>query len=222
MSMLIVEDRREIAVLLKQALKTERYSADVAYDGESGLRKALQNSYSLIILDVLLPKRDGFSVCQELRARQIHTPVIMLTARESIDDRIFGLNAGADDYLVKPFGMTELFARIRAVLRRRKTVDADIRKVGDLIVDKVKHEVTRAGTLISLTPKEYKLLDVLIVRQGEVMRRRELLDYAWGPDFVEAGNELNVHIRYLRRKLEKANKKVLVHTVRGVGFVLRE
>jgi DNA-binding response OmpR family regulator len=222
MSILVVEDEKKLADILKRALKGERYSVDVAYDGETGLEKALKNNYTLIILDIMLPKKDGFAVCKELRERQIHTPVIMLTARGAVEDKVTGLDVGADDYLVKPFGIGELFARIRAVMRRRKTTDPDIKKVGDLIMDKRKHEVSRAGKIIPLTPKEYKLLDVLITHQGEAIKRRQLIDYAWGPVFNESNNELNVHIRYLRKKVDGRKMKPLIHTVRGVGFVLKE
>ncbi len=170
----------------------------------------------------MLPKKDGIAVCKELREKGISTPIIMLTARGTTEDRIIGLDIGADDYMIKPFDLKELFARIRTILRRRKTADADIRKVGDLIMDKKKHEVTRAGVVITLTPKEYKLLDTLITNQGEVVNRRRLIDHAWGPEFVETGNELNVHIKYLRTKLDKGGKKSLIHTIRGAGFVLKE
>ena len=222
MPILIVEDEKKLVDILKRALKAERYSVDTAYDGEEGLEKAMKNNYSMIILDILLPKKDGFAVCKELRARQIHTPIIMLTARGSSEDRVAGLDAGADDYLIKPFGITELLARIRAVLRRRKTTDSDISKIADLVMDKKKHEVTRAGLVVSLTPKEYKLLDVLLSNRGEAINRRKLIDHAWGPDFKETNNELNVHINYLRAKIDKGSKKPLIHTIRGVGFVLKE
>ncbi|KKU68336.1 MAG: Two component transcriptional regulator, winged helix family [Parcubacteria group bacterium GW2011_GWA2_47_16] len=222
MPILIVEDEKKLVDILKRALKAERYSVDTAYDGEEGLEKAMKNNYSMIILDILLPKKDGFAVCKELRARQIHTPIIMLTARGSSEDRVAGLDAGADDYLIKPFGITELLARIRAVLRRRKTTDSDISKIADLVMDKKKHEVTRAGRVVSLTPKEYKLLDVLLSNRGEAINRRKLIDHAWGPDFKETNNELNVHINYLRAKIDKGSKKPLIHTIRGVGFVLKE
>ncbi|MFA6585439.1 MAG: response regulator transcription factor [Candidatus Paceibacterota bacterium] len=221
MAVLIIEDEKKLVDILKIALKGERYSVDVAYDGKEGLDKATKNHYSLILLDIMLPKKDGFAVCRELRAHQIHTPIIMLTARGSVEDRVMGLDAGADDYLMKPFGLTELFARIRAVLRRRKMIDSDIAKVGDLVVDKKKHEVTRAGKIISLMPKEYKLLDTLISHPGEAMKRRHLIDHAWGPAFKEKHNELNVHIRYLRRKIDSDTQKPLIHTVRGVGFILK-
>ncbi len=208
--------------ILKKGLKGERYSVDVAYDGEAGLDKAMKNNYALIILDIMLPKKDGLAVCRELRAHQVHTPIIMLTARGSAEDRVLGLDAGADDYLLKPFGISELFARIRAVLRRRKTTDADITKIADLVMDKKKHEVTRAGKVVPLTPKEYKLLDTLLSNPGEAINRRKLIDHAWGPDFDETNNELNVHIRYLRKKIDGGKNKTLIHTVRGVGFVLKE
>jgi DNA-binding response OmpR family regulator len=223
MAILIVEDEKKLVNILKQALKGERYSVDVAYDGEEGLEKAMKNNYSMILLDVMLPKKEGFVVCKELRAHDIHTPIIMLTARGSPEDRVIGLDVGADDYLIKPFGITELFARIRAVLRRRKTTDADIRKVANLVMDKKRHEVTRAGKVIMLTPKEYKLLDTLISNHGEAINRRKLIDHAWGPDFKETNNELNVHIKYLRTKIDSGgNNKPLIHTIRGVGFVLKE
>jgi two-component system OmpR family response regulator len=222
MPILIIEDEKKLVDILKIALKGERYSVDVAYDGQEGLDKAMKNNYSLIILDIMLPKKDGFAVCRDLRAHQIHTPIIMLTARGTEGDRVTGLDAGADDYLIKPFSLNELFARIRAVLRRRKTTDSNIVKIADLVMDHKKHEVTRAGRIIALTPKEYKLLDSLLSHPGEAVNRRNLIDHAWGPDFQETNNELNVHINYLRTKLEKGDKKSLIHTIRGVGFVLKE
>lgn len=222
MAVLIIEDEKKIVDILKIALKGERYSVDVAYDGKEGLQKAMKNNYSMILLDVMLPKKDGFTICKELRAHQIHTPIIMLTARGSAEDRVMGLDAGADDYLIKPFGLNELFARIRAVLRRRKTTDSNITKISDLVMDKKKHEVTRAGKVIALTPKEYKLLDALLSNQGEAIKRRRLIDYAWGPEFKEANNELNVHIKYLRTKIDNGDKKSMIQTIRGVGFVLKE
>ena len=222
MAILIIEDEKKLVDILKIALKGERYSVDVAYDGEQGLLKAMKNNYSLILLDIMLPKKDGLAICRELRTRQIHTPIIMLTARGSVDDRVVGLNAGADDYLIKPFGLNELFARIRAVLRRRKTTDSDITKIADLVMDKKKHEVTRAGKVVSLTPKEYKLLDVLLTNRGEAINRQKLIDHAWGPDFKETNNELNVHIKYLRRKIDGDRSKPLIQTIRCVGFVLKE
>jgi len=222
MAILIIEDEKKLVDILKRGLKNERYSVDVSYDGKDGLEKATKNDYSLIILDLMLPKKDGLEVCKELREREIHTPIIMLTARASAEDRVIGLDAGADDYLIKPFSINELFARIRTVLRRRKKTDPDISKIDNLIMDKKNHEVTRGGEVVKLTPKEYKLLDILISNQGEAINRRKLIDYAWGPSFKETNHELNVHMRYLRRKIDGGKNKPLIHTIRGVGFTLKE
>ena len=222
MAILIIEDERKLVDLLKRALKTQRYSVDVAYDGKEGFEKASKNNYTLIILDITLPKKDGFTICKELREHHIHTPIIMLTARGSTEDRVTGLNTGADDYLMKPFDMNELFARIRSILRRRKTTDPEILKIANLAMDKKKHEVSRDGKIIPLTPKEYKLLDTLLSNHGEAISRQKLIDYAWGPTFKETNNELNVHIKYLRRKIDSEGQKPLIHTIRGLGFVLKE
>ena len=222
MVILVVEDEIKLVNILTRALKSERYSVESALDGEEGLEKAMKNDYGLIILDLMLPKKDGFTVCKELRAHQIHTPIIILTARSSEADKITGLDYGADDYLLKPFSLDELFARIRAVLRRRKKADSDIRKIDNLILDNKKHEVTRAGEVIALTPKEYKLLDLLITHPGEAISRRKLIDQAWDPSFVEMSNELNVHMKYLRTKIERKGEKKLIYTVRGVGFIIKE
>ncbi len=218
MTILIIEDEIKLVDILSRALKVEQYSTDSAFDGEEGLKKAMKNDYDLIILDIMLPKKDGIQVCTELRLLGIHTPVIMLTAKGTIDDRVIGLNAGADDYLIKPFGMNELFARIRAVMRRKKTTEPDIVAMDDLIMDRVKHVVVRAGEHIELTPKEYKLLDTLLRHRGEAMSRKKLVDSVWNPGFKEVGNELNVHVRYLRRKIDSKGQKPLIHTIRGVGF----
>lgn len=222
MAILIIEDEKKLVDILKKALKGERYSVDVAYSGEEGLEKAIANTYSAILLDVMLPGKDGFAVAKELRAKQVHTPIIMLTARTVTNDRIAGLDAGADDYLTKPFELDELFARIRAVLRRPKTTDSDIVTAGDLSMDRKKHEVTRAGKVIDLTPKEYKLLNALLTHKGEAVDREKLISSAWGPSFKESGNELNVHIRYLRKKISGKKSSSLVRTVRGVGFTIKE
>jgi len=222
MAILVIEDEVKLVNILKNALKGERYSVDVAYDGEDGLDKAMKNNYSLILLDIMIPKKDGYVVCKELREREIHTPIIMLTAKSNVEDRVYGLDAGADDYVVKPFGINELFARIRAVLRRRKKSDSDTVKIADLVMDKKKHEVTRAGKVVLLTPKEYKLLDTFLTYQGEAINRRKLIDHAWGPAFAESNNELNVHIKYLRNKIDANGNKPLIHTIRGVGFMLKE
>lgn len=222
MSILIVEDEKKLSDILKQALKAQRFAIDVTDNGETAVEKAKKNAYSMILLDIRLPKKDGFTVCREIRKLQIQTPIIMLTALGSTEDRIAGLDAGADDYLIKPFSLEELFARIRAVMRRRRTTDSDIRKIADLVMDKKKHEVTRGGKVIPLTPKEYMLLDMLLSNHGEAISRQRLINSAWGPEFVEKNNELNVHMKYLRTKIDGPSKNPLIHTIRGVGFVLKE
>lgn len=221
MKILIVEDEKKLVDILKKALMREGYSVDMAFDGAAGLRKGLKGTYGLIILDIMLPKKDGLEVCAELRARHVHTPVIMLTARTTVEDRVKGLDTGADDYITKPFGLDELCARIRAVLRRRKIAESAAIKIADLVMDTKKHEVRRGGKAIALTPKEYKLLDALLRHHGQALTRRQLIDVAWDPDFNETNNELNVHMRYLRRKLDSRPYKPLIHTVRGVGYSIR-
>ena len=222
MTILIIEDEQKLSDILKKALVGQYYTVDTAFDGLEGLNKALKNNYELIVLDLMLPKKDGMEVCKELRAKGVQTPILMLTARGVLEDRVHGLDVGADDYLLKPFEMSELFARIRALLRRRKTTDAPVYKVSDLIVDTKAHEVTRAGKKIELTPKEYKILNTLVRQKGEALTRQQLIKEAWGHDFKEENYELNVHIRYLRTKIDKGFKKPLIRTVRGVGYTIKE
>jgi DNA-binding response OmpR family regulator len=222
MTILIIEDEAKLAEVLRKALTAERYTVDIAPDGQEGFDKALKNNYGLIVLDLMLPKKDGMDVCRELRERHIHTPIIMLTARGVLEDRVQGLDVGADDYLMKPFEMEELFARIRAVLRRRKTSEPLVLKVGDLIMDTKSHEVTRAGKKVSLTPKEYRILDALMRQSGEALTRDQLIKEAWGHEFKEDNHELNVHMRYLRTKVDEGHDKPLIHTVRGVGYIIKE
>jgi DNA-binding response OmpR family regulator len=222
MTILIIEDEKKLVEILKKALRGEKYAFDVAYDGEDGLKKALKGNYGLIILDLSLPKMDGMDVCRELRAKFIHTPIIMLTARGVVGNRVDGLDIGADDYLLKPFSLDELFARIRAILRRRKVTEIPLVTIADLIIDAKKHQVTKNGVVLSLTPKEYRLLDTLSRNKGQAVTRKQLIEEAWGPGFKETNNELNVHIRYLRRKIDAKRKTPLLKTVRGVGYTLRE
>jgi DNA-binding response OmpR family regulator len=222
MNILIIEDERKLVDILKKALKSERYLYDVAYDGADGLEKALKGNYSLIILDLSLPKKDGLDVCKELRAKQIHTPVIILTARGVVEDRVKGLDVGADDYLLKPFSLDELFARIRAVLRRRKVSEGVVLSFADLMLDTKKHQVTRSGKPLLLTPKEYRLLETLLRNKDQALTRSQLIEETWGKDAKNIDLELNVHMRYLRRKVDTGRKVSLIQTVRGVGYSLRE
>lgn len=222
MTILIIEDEKKLVEILKKALRGERYAFDVAYDGKEGLAKALNGNYGFIILDLSLPKLDGMDVCRQLRSKHVHTPIIMLTARGVVENRIEGLDIGADDYLLKPFSLNELFARIRAILRRRKVTETPLIKVRDLVIDGKKHEVTRDGKVLTLTPKEYRILGTLVRNKGQAISRKQLIEEAWGPSFVETNNELNVHIRYLRRKVDSERKSPLIKTVRGVGYTLSE
>ncbi len=222
MAILVIEDEKKLSDILKTALTSEKYGVDTAFDGEEGLEKGLKNNYEVIVLDIMLPKKDGIEVCRELRKNEIHTPIIMLTARATLQDRVSGLDVGADDYLTKPFGIEELLARIRALSRRRKTTDSLILKVSDLVLDPKKHEVTRAGKAVALTPKEYRLIELLMRNHGRALTRQELINAAWGPDFKESNNDLNVHMRYLRRKIDHSPFKPLIHTVRGLGYIVRE
>lgn len=222
MTILVIEDEPKMLAILKRALKGQYYTVDTASDGETGLGKALKGEYEAIILDLMLPKKDGMEVCREIRRQNINTPIIMLTARGITEDRVKGLDMGADDYLTKPFEMSELFARIRALLRRPKKSDSLILKVGDLVMDTATHEVTRAGKRLGLTPKEYKILYVLMRKAGQALKRQEILNAAWGPDFREDNHELNVHMRYLRAKVDDGHPKALIHTLRGVGYTIRE
>ena len=222
MTILVVEDEEKLLDILKRALSKEHYTVDSAMDGEEGERKALKNNYDLIVLDLMLPKKDGMEVCKELRRRGVHTPIIIFTAKGLPSDRVSGLDLGADDYLIKPFEMDELFARIRAILRRRKTSDSLVLKAGDLVMDTKSHEVTRAGKRLALTPKEYRLLDTLLRHKGEAITRSKLLESAWGPGYQETNFQLNVHMKYLRNKVDKGEGKPLIQTVRGVGYTIKE
>ena len=222
MTILIIEDEKKLVEILKKALRGEKYAFDVAYDGEEGFQKALKGNYGLIILDLSLPKKDGMDVCRELREKLVHTPIIMLTARGVIENRVEGLDVGADDYLLKPFSLDELFARIRAVLRRRRVVEVPLLSVADIIIDGKKHEVTRKGKVVFLTPKEYRILNTLVRNKEQAITRQQLIEEVWGPQFVETNNELNVHIRYLRRKIDSGRVRPLIQTIRGVGYALKE
>lgn len=222
MTILIIEDEKKLVEILKKVLRSEKYAFDIAYDGEEGYQKALKGNYGLIILDLSLPKKDGMDVCRELRAKMIHTPIIMLTARSVIENRVEGLDAGADDYLLKPFSLNELSARIRAVLRRRKVVDVPLLSISDIIIDDKKHEVTRKGEVLVLTPKEYRILNTLVRNKDQAITRQQLIEEVWGPQFKETNNELNVHVRYLRRKVDEGRTNPLIKTIRGVGYAIRE
>lgn len=218
---LIIEDQIKLVQNLKRALEIERYEVDTALDGEDGLKKALSNNYNLIILDLMLPKKDGIEICKTLRKRAIRTSIIMLTARGLPEDRVLGLDSGADDYLVKPFSLDELFARMRSILRRRKPTDATILTVADLTLNAATREAKRGRDIIKLTFKEYSLLDYLMRYAGQTISQQRLLEHLWGAEARARGPHLAIYIRYLRRKIDDAYKKKLIITVKGFGYKIQ-
>jgi len=222
MTILLVEDEYKLARAVKKGLEIERYVVDVAYDGEEGLRKGLKNDYDVILLDLMLPKKDGMDVCQQLRKKKIQVPIIVLTARDKIADRIRGLDIGADDYLTKPFDFDELLARIRSVLRRKKTTEPVRLKVDNLVLDPATHEVKRAGKVIPLSHKEYSLLDYLMRHPNKVLTRKQLFEHIWPLGAEAKGNSVDVYIRYLRRKVDEEYDKKLIYTVHGTGYKIKE
>lgn len=222
MTILVVEDEYKITRFIQRGLEMEHYTVDVAYDGEEALNKIGVNDYDLIILDLMLPKKDGIEVCKEIRDRKISTPIIMLTARDTVEDRIKGLDQGADDYVVKPFAFGELLARIRALLRREKTVKRSVLQVADLILDPATHEVTRAGKTIPLTSKEYRLLDYFMRRPGQVCTRTMIGEHIWGYNFVDNSNVIDVSVSNLRKKVDGGFPLQLIKTVRNVGYKIVE
>jgi len=222
MRILIVEDETKTAAYLKRGLEENGFVADLAGDGEEGAHLAFTGSYDLIVLDVMLPARDGWTIVAELRRREITTPVIFLTARDAVHDRVKGLELGADDYLVKPFAFSELLARVRSILRRGVTRQSTILKVADLEMDLVRHRAIRAGRVLDLTPKEFLLLSLLMRRAGDVLSRTLIAEQVWDINFDSDSNVVEVHMRRLRSKVDDPFDHRLIHTVRGIGYVLEE
>ena len=224
MKILIVEDELKLSNILLQGLKEQGMAVDVARDGESGLQWAAGNAYDAIVLDVMLPKKNGFQVLETLRGAGDKTPVLMLTARAGVEDRVRGLDLGADDYLPKPFAFKELLARLRAITRRPQVEPQTTLKVADLELNPQKREVRRAGRLVELTARECALLEVLMRRKDGVVTRAMILDQVWdaGYDFDGASNVVEVYINYLRRKVDQPVPVRLIHTVRGAGYLLGE
>ncbi len=218
MRVLLVEDEPRVAEFVSRGLAEEGHSVDVEPTGAAALARAFDGSHEVIVLDVGLPDTDGWTVAAVLRARGVRTPILMLTARDAPEDIVRGLDAGADDYLTKPFEFSELLARLRALDRRATTVADQVVTVGDIIVDRVQHQVTRAGVALRLTPIEYRLLDTLVRASGAVVRREELLDRVWGMQFDPGTGLIDVHIGNLRHKLERHGGSRVVVSVKGVGF----
>jgi two-component system copper resistance phosphate regulon response regulator CusR len=222
MRVLVIEDEHKIAGALKRGLEQEGYAVDVAYDADEGLSSALTAEHDIIILDRMLPGLiEGVDVCKEVRANGIHTPILMLTAKDQINDRVTGLNAGADDYLIKPFAFEELLARLRALLRRPQDQVGNVLSLDDLRMDTVSYEVSRAGKAISLSSKEYALLEYLLRNQNRVLAKQNLITHVWDYDADILPNTVEVYIRYLRTKIDQPFKgPQLIHTVRGFGYKL--
>lgn len=220
MHILVVEDERRLALLLRRVLTEERHTVDVAYDGAGGVDLAASDTYDLVILDIMLPKLDGMDVTRQMRDAGVQTPVLMLTARGAVEDRVAGLKSGADDYLVKPFAMEELLARVDALLRRRtQGLETTTQlQVGDLTLDLVRHEVHRGNRMIELTAKEFSLLEYLMRNPGRALTRTQITDHVWRYDLDALSNVVDTYIHYLRDKIDRGFPRPLIKTVRGVGY----
>ena len=218
MKILIIEDEKKIVSFVKNGLKSEGFTVDSANDGEEGMFMAGESQYDLIVLDVMLPGMDGITICKKLRSMGKTTPIIMLTAKDAVEDRVKGLDAGADDYLTKPFSFAELLARIRALTRRHQTAKSKTLKIGDLAIDIEAHTVMRGKRTIELSPTEFKLLSYLAQNQNKALSKSLILENIWGYDFSPESNIVDVYIKYLRDKIDKGAKKSLIQTVYGVGY----
>lgn len=221
MIILIVEDEKKIAGFIKKALELEKYTVELASSGEEALEKVEICDYDLIILDIMLPGINGFKVCQKIRKMKIHTPIIMLTAKAQVEDRIRGLDSGADDYLVKPFSIKELFARIRSLMRRGKKTEELKLKMGELEIDPKSHSVIRKGKEINLTSKEYKILNFMAHRKGEICSRNMIGEHVWGYDFNPLSNVIDAHISNLRKKVDGGSKEKIIETIRDSGYKIK-
>jgi heavy metal response regulator len=222
MRILVIEDEKKVSEFIKRGLKEEGYAVDVASDGENGLFQAMEIAYDLILLDIMLPKLDGISLCKKLRANNIQTPLIMITARDSVKDKITGLDSGADDYITKPFSFEELLARIRALMRKERNQHPTKLQVADLSLDLVSHKVWRGKEEIILTAKEYSLLEYFMRNAGTIITRTMISEHVWDINFDTFTNVIDVYVNYLRNKIDKGRIKKLIHTIRGRGYILKE
>lgn len=222
MRILLIEDEKNLSQVIKNGLTEQGFAVDAARDGEEGLYLAEEESYDAIILDVMLPKIDGVEICRRLREKKISTPILMLTAKTQVKDRVAGLDAGADDYLTKPFAFVELKARIQALMRRAFKQPEAVIKIDDLAIDPIKHVVQRANQAITLTPKEFAILEYLARHKDKVVTRTQITEHTWDYNFESLSNIIDVFIATLRRKIDKGQKNKLIHTVHGVGYKLSE
>ncbi|MEW6061144.1 MAG: response regulator transcription factor [Bacteroidota bacterium] len=221
---LIIEDEKKISALIRKGLEEESYSVEEAHDGEKGEQLLEQNQFDLVILDIMMPKKGGLEVLQSLRQRGNNVPVMMLTAKSAVEDRVRGLDVGADDYLVKPFAITELLARVRSLLRRKKGVEksATTLTIADLTLDLVSHKATRGGKVITLTSKEFALLEYFIRNKNKTLNRSAITEHIWNYNFDTGTNIIDVYINHLRAKIDGGFTKKLIHTVRGVGYMMKD
>ncbi len=221
MRVLIVEDEKRLAEFIRKGLQENGYAADVAADGEEGELLALTEAYDVIVLDIMLPRQSGLEVVRKIRANGLTVPVLLLSARDGLEDRVTGLDLGADDYLVKPFAFGELLARLRALLRRSSSMAPLELNCGDLIMDLRQHSVTRAGQRLDLTPKEFSLLELLLRHRGQVVTRTSIVESIWDMNFDSFSNVVEVLVNRLRKKVDEPFRTPLIHTERGVGYVVR-
>jgi len=219
---LVVEDETKMAALLRRALERESYAVDIANNGEDAVWLGTENDYDAVVLDVMIPAPDGFEVCRRLRAAGRWAPIVLLTARDSVDDRVTGLDAGADDYLAKPFSFAELYARLRALTRRGSRERPVVLEVGDLTLDPAAHTVSRAGVPIEISPKEFALLEMFMRHAGEVVSRTQILEHVWDFAYDGTSNVVDVYVRYLREKIDRPFDRSSLETVRGVGYRLKD
>ena len=220
MRVLLVEDEPRIAGFIAKGLRERAYAVDLARDGEEALYYAGVNEYDLVILDVMLPVKDGYGVCRELRGSGFRSPILMLTARDAVDDRVAGLDSGADDYLTKPFDFKELLARLRALSRRSTEIRPEVIQVADLTLNPENHAISRAGKRISVTAKEYALLEFLMLNQNRVVNREQIAQHVWDENFDPFSNIIDVYVRRLRTKIDTGFGQPLIHTRRGEGYIL--
>jgi DNA-binding response OmpR family regulator len=223
MRILLIEDEHKLANAIKRALELQKYAVDVAHDGDQGLDLAIgEKAYDLIISDIMLPKLDGLSLCKQIRQEGLHIPILMLTAKGQVQDKVAGLDGGADDYMVKPFSFDELFARVRALVRRPQGERDPILKIADLSLDPVHFQVTRAGQKIKLSTREFALLEYLLRNKNKVLSKEQLIAHVWDYDANVLPSTVEVHIKHIRDKIDKLGQKKLIHTVRGFGYEIRE
>ena len=220
MRILLVEDEPRVAGFIAKGLREQAYAVDIARDGEEGLYYAGVNDYDLVILDVMLPVKNGYTVCRELRGTGFRTPILMLTARDAVDDRVAGLDCGADDYLTKPFDFKELLARLRALSRRPAEIRPEVIQIADLTLNTASHAVSRAGRPIVVTAKEYGLLEFLMLNQNRVVNREQIAQHVWDENFDPFSNIIDVYVRRLRAKVDAGFSRPLIHTRRGAGYIL--